>query len=67
MRFIEEIVKNMDKFLGMSFRQFATTTGVLNDENIHLFPKLRKEPIDPSLQPITVHEELLTQQIKTID
>ena len=46
MRFVEEIAKNIDRFLGMSFRQFATTTGVVNEKNIHIFPEFEKELAD---------------------
>lgn len=66
-RFIAEIVKNMDRFLGMSFRQYAATIGVLNESNIEVFKELKQQRMDEDDADMQVREELLTKQIKHID
>lgn len=66
-RFIAEIVKNMDRFLGMSFRQYATTIGVLNENNIEVFKDLKQQRMDEDDADMQIREELLTKQIKHID
>ena len=68
-KFLHEIAKNMERFLGMSFRQYATTIGLLAKKSLKAKDKFDIERIEnqDDIVATEVREHLLSIQISSLD